>query len=809
MTRYFEQHAQALIDAGYKPIPIRPGSKDPFVNKGESWQVDVTQEVVKGWLSNGKAAGGVGLTGLAALDVDIKDRVVSNKMVNFLKDIIIDPMIRVGWPPKFLVPLSPESDVKKKRKFTAWSKDGIKHEIELLSPGDQYFVAFGVHPDTGKEYSWIGGSSPLTVAPSELPALDSLDLASIEDKFFELADAAGWLLADPNKNAGNIVKPGAGVSHPSPGAPGLDDIKMPGRMADAAGLAELKAWLDHLEGDAVDDRDQWIKVGAAIHHETGGSNDGWGLFDDWSRKSSKYVGRKDTLERWESFSVDRGMNGSACTAGSIVQALKDLSEEVWIKAKKAGDKAVNACEKEPTITKKEAKASAAGVVSEMNKKHAVVSISGKCRIMNHISDSDIDFSSVPDFHHFYANTEATDPDRPKKKRPTSQIWWASKDRRQYSGIVFEPGLTDEEALPNYNLWRGLAIQPVKGGDWSLFKRHIIDNIACGKELVAQWVIAWVARIIQDPGGDLPGTAIVLRGKQGTGKGIFVNMIGKVFGNHYLQVSHASHVTGRFNSHLKDKVMIFVDEGFWAGDKKAEGVIKSIITEPFIAIEQKGMDVIRVRNHVSILIASNNDWVVPAGPEERRFFVIDVSDSQQQNSAYFRAIAKQMHNGGLEAMVYDLMNLDISGVDLRKFEQTSGLFEQKLHSMDNVSKWWFERLMEGALLSNGFLLMRGTSDLASEVPWGEVWNDDLYGDYIYFANIMKEKHPLSKQQLANRLVKIAGEPMAIPCWRNGKTARKKMFSPLPKCRALFSKVMHTDIAWEQEITKGQATEDLPF
>ena len=141
----------------------------------------------------------------------------------------------------------------------------------------------------------------------------------------------------------------------------------------------------------------------------------------------------------------------------------------------------------------------------------------------------------------------------------------------------------------YNLWRGFGVR-ARPGKWDLFKNHIFEVIADKDPAVHRYIMAWMAHLIQHPGGPRPGTSIVLRGKQGTGKGIFVNHFGKLLGPHYLQVFHQSQITGKFNVHLKDALLVNADEAFWAGDKKAEGVIKGLITEPMIPIEPKGKDV---------------------------------------------------------------------------------------------------------------------------------------------------------------------------------------------------------------------------
>ena len=44
----------------------------------------------------------------------------------------------------------------------------------------------------------------------------------------------------------------------------------------------------------------------------------------------------------------------------------------------------------------------------------------------------------------------------------------------------------------------------------------------------------------------------------------------------------------------------------------------MITEPTLAIERKGQDTETVPNMLHILMASNNQWIVPAGLDERRF-----------------------------------------------------------------------------------------------------------------------------------------------------------------------------------------------
>ena len=46
--------------------------------------------------------------------------------------------------------------------------------------------------------------------------------------------------------------------------------------------------------------------------------------------------------------------------------------------------------------------------------------------------------------------------------------------------------------------------------------------------------------------------------------------------------------------------------------------------------------------IHLLIASNADWVVPAGTDERRFCVLDIAPTYEQDHAYFAALIQEMN-----------------------------------------------------------------------------------------------------------------------------------------------------------------------
>jgi len=439
-------------------------------------------------------------------------------------------------------------------------------------------------------------------------------------------------------------------------------------------------------------------------------------------------------------------------------------------------------------------------LAAINKKHAAIMVGGKFYILNEYIDPatkkpDISFSSAFDFKNRYANKYLASPENSTGRgQPIAEAWLKYEDRREYDGVIFDP---NSDSPQYYNLWHGLSYAPKKG-DWSLFEGHILNVICGGDSKLHEWVLAWMSRIVKDPGGKRPGTAIVLRGKQGTGKGVFVNIFGQLFGKHFLQIAQSSQVVGRFNHHLKDGLLVFVDEGFWAGDKQAEGVIKNMITEPYVNIEQKGKDIIRVKNHINLIIASNNSWVIPAGLEERRFFVLDVSDKHQQDHKHFAAIADQMENGGLEAMLYDLLEWDFAEVDLRTFEQTAGLFEQKLYSMDTVQKYWFERLKEGNLrpYQPGRIGKYGDTN---SVDWEqEILASDQYEDYREFADSLNIRHILARVPFGMALKKLCSGIKTSRQRLPGEGTRVyfRQFPPLEECRAEFDRLLKMKIPWEE-------------
>jgi phage/plasmid-associated DNA primase len=232
--------------------------------------------------------------------------------------------------------------------------------------------------------------------------------------------------------------------------------------------------------------------------------------------------------------------------------------------------------------------------------------------------------------------------------------------------------------------------------------HICHVLANGDPKAAEYILRWIAWGLQHP-GDCAEVALVFRGGKGSGKGVFANAVGQMFGEHYLHVVNQDHVTGHFNAHLRACLFLFADECFWAGDKKAERVLKGLITEPTIEIEQKGVDVTTCINRLKMLMAANADWVVPASHDERRYAMFDVNNrytrsgaDADKSKAYFDALHQELAAGGLEAMMHDFMNWDLQGWHPRQVYETDALRKQKDLSMSHLEQWFEELLQEGRL-----------------------------------------------------------------------------------------------------------------
>ena len=360
-------------------------------------------------------------------------------------------------------------------------------------------------------------------------------------------------------------------------------------------------------------------------------------------------------------------------------------------------------------------------LAEMNDRHAVIrNLGGKCMVAEETEDifgKVISYQTFTDIQNRYCNQFCESRTLTGKivQLPLGKWWLSHPHRREYQSVVFAPG---QETGDNYNLWRGFAVQP-KRGSCDLFLNHVFDNICNGNKEHYEYLLKWMARLVQCP-AEQGHVAVVLRGARGTGKSFFVDELGALFGRHYMAVSNSQHMVGNFNSHLQSTVLLFADEAFFAGDKRHESVLKTLITQPTIVVEPKFMNAFSSPNYVHLVLASNENWVVPAGPEERRYFVLDVGTRVMQDHAYFAALKKQMENGGSEALLDYLLHEDIKNFDVRKVPRTEALVEQQKTSMAALEEWWLGKLEVGQVSSR-------------DDRWPTtVCIDEMYDDYVSYA-----------------------------------------------------------------------------
>ncbi|HYN39458.1 MAG TPA: PriCT-2 domain-containing protein, partial [Rhodospirillales bacterium] len=155
--------------------------------------------------------------------------------------------------------------------------------IEVLCEGQQ-FVAFAVHPDTGRPYEWPEDSLA-DIDVSGLPAIR-------ESQARAFAEDAYQLVPEPLRPARLAYG---------------DDASRP-LSADLRGTRDaVAAALAHIPNADLD-YDSWVRIGLALKGALG--DDGAGLFANWSAESAKNV-PEFTAKTWN------GFHPTSIGAGSI------------------------------------------------------------------------------------------------------------------------------------------------------------------------------------------------------------------------------------------------------------------------------------------------------------------------------------------------------------------------------------------------------------------------------------------------------------------------------------------------------------
>jgi hypothetical protein len=290
-----------------------------------------------------------------------------------------------------------------------------------------------------------------------------------------------------------------------------------------------------------------------------------------------------------------------------------------------------------------------------------------------------------------------------KKIYATKAWLEDDGARRLDRVIFQP----EQKKPNcLNLWRGWAVDAVKG-DPRLYLDHLSDVICDGNTEYYDWLIKWMAFAVQHP-NERGHAAVVFRGDKGIGKNLAADGFGNPWGQHYLMINNLEHFLGRFNYHLKYCSVLNINEAIYAGSHQFDASLKALVTDPKLPIEQKFVDLKMCPNLTHIMILSNADWVVPATRDERRYFVLDVSEKRKGDKSYFQKLSAFTEQANPAILHYLLHEVDLGDFNPRYVPTTKALYNQMTEGLTGAEASWFECLWSGRI--PGVVQVDGTAEI---------------------------------------------------------------------------------------------------
>jgi hypothetical protein len=447
-----------------------------------------------------------------------------------------------------------------------------------------------IHPGTGKPYEWKFGNE-LTGTWRNLPPLPPALLALWQEASHDTEEPA-----------------------PRPSADLVGEIP-----ADGPSLDELRFYLEHHDPDGP--YDEWVAVGMALHDATGGAPEALVLWDEWSRKGTKYGEAKGgqppqyPTDKWHSFTPGHGYTiGYLKSKAPPYVPLDSFPVVAEAEFKVQPDIGTDT---RPGAIIRRALEPLVLVTSQGAYYHKETRGYLSMQTVEHL------YTPLMPVVQTTGNNGAVKSYQPNPVHELKRATW----KKIVHGVGLNPGgseMYEEDGRQFLNCWAPMA-EPLQPSSYELE----VFNAMFGRpdeKVFRDWLMCFFGHAVQKPHIRINMAPLIVGYATGSGKNTLMEVLPRtLFGSrHFNTMTHAT-LKSDFSDKLADTWWLYFSE-LHSGSNKSEriSIIKKIepwITDKYIEVHPKGGKPYDIRNRVQPLASSNfEDDAIYVDDNDRRWCI---------------------------------------------------------------------------------------------------------------------------------------------------------------------------------------------
>ena len=355
-----------------------------------------------------------------------------------------------------------------------------------------------------------------------------------------------------------------------------------------------------------------------------------------------------------------------------------------------------------------------------------------------------------------------------EKIPFLPRYRADEQRRTFSAMDSIPYRLENgkhavcKEMPSvYNCWPGFLIErcpAVAPDEVAALVRPILEHllIILGEKQIVDYVVAWLAQIVQDPAKPTQ-VCPIFQGEQGIGKdNIFIWFIDEVLGRPagYQTAKPHEDIFGKHSLVQKNCALALFDEISAASTGPIMDLLKNFITGGKHNLDPKHGKKYDVANFTNVMCTTTYTNPIVIASTERRFAIFSCRQTLLNDAEYFAKLGEHLEQEGVARAFFQYLRDEVNISSHRPFQEMRPIIKSipsELSSLDeqggteaNSAKYKHSRIR--AFVSSGLKRIGCVKD-GKTLKYLGVKSFETVTDHIQKKMDCYNSHQMGKEQMS--------------------------------------------------------------